>query len=97
MQNTKITSHYKMVYLKLVGKASQQVEESFEAAKSFTLKVLTAFLTLSILAFLAVFMYGMFYFTFVPSPEHEGQIFLEFEPCEETPGWPEGLVDIPFL
>jgi hypothetical protein len=37
-------------------------------------------------AFLAVFMYGMFYFTFVPSPEHEGQIFLEFEPCHETPG-----------
>jgi hypothetical protein len=31
-------------------------------------------------------MYGMFYFTFVPSPEHEGQIFLEFEPYQEVPG-----------
>jgi hypothetical protein len=28
----------------------------------------------------------MFYFTFVPSPKHEGQIFLEFEPCQEVPG-----------
>jgi hypothetical protein len=50
------------------------VEESLESAKSVTFKLLTAFLTLAILAFLAVFMYGMFYFTFVPSPEHEGQV-----------------------
>jgi hypothetical protein len=55
-------------------------------AKVFTLKLVTAFLTLAILIFVAIFMYGMFYFTFVPSPEHEGQIFLEFEPCQEVPG-----------
>ncbi len=70
----------------IIGKASQQVEETFESAKLYSYKIIIAILTLSILLFLAIFMYGMFYFTFVPSPEHEGQIFLEFQPCEETPG-----------
>ena len=32
-----------------------------------------------------VFMYGTFYFAFIPAPDHEGAIHPVFVPCEKTP------------
>ena len=33
----------------------------------------------------SVFIYGSFYFAFVPAPAHRAPLFLGFEPCENSP------------
>jgi len=62
------------------------VEQTFETVKFLMIRFVIVALTSSILIFFAIFLYGLFYFTFVPSAEHEGKVFLQFEPCLEVPG-----------
>ena len=45
-----------------------------------------AVLSFSLLITISVFMYGTFYFAFVPAPAHEGEVFPVFEPCDGQMG-----------
>ena len=36
--------------------------------------------------YISAFIYGSFYFAFVPPPIHSGPVHLVFEPCDENQG-----------
>lgn len=70
----------------LPSKASEQIEVLLELTKSMIYYTVVISLTLNLLGTVSVFMYGTFYFAFVPAPQHEGAIHPTFVPCERVMG-----------
>ena len=68
------------------ARATEQLEVVLEVTRSVVYFSVIAVLTVALLTFVSVFMYGTFYFAFVPSPEHAGPLFPVFEPCEARAG-----------
>ena len=68
------------------ARATEQLEVVLEVTRSVAYFSVIAVLTVALLTFVSVFMYGTFYFAFVPSPEHAGPLFPVFEPCHESMG-----------
>lgn len=67
----------------LPSAATQRVETLIVLARSIFYQSVIIFLTSGLLLGIAVFIYGSFYFAFVPSPIHQGPVHLIFEPCQE--------------
>ncbi len=66
--------------------ATQRVEALMWGIRGLLYQTVIALLTSGLLLMLAAFIYGSFYFAFVPSPVHEGPVHLVFEPCQENMG-----------
>ena len=66
--------------------AFQQAEEIFFLTRSVVYQSLMVFLTSGLLLGIAIFIYGSFYYAFVPLPIHQGPVHLIFEPCHEKMG-----------
>ena len=70
----------------LPGAATQRAEALVILARDIFYQSVVAFLTSGLLLGIAAFIYGSFYFAFVPSPIHQGDVHLVFEPCHEQMG-----------
>ena len=66
--------------------ATQRVETIFYISKIVLYQSVVISLTSGLLLMVAMFIYGSFYFAFVPSPIHKGPVHLIFEPCHEKLG-----------
>jgi len=66
-------------------RASDELERVTDIARLVALRTLIVVLTVAILILASVFIYGSFYFAFVPAPAHRAPLFLGFEPCENSP------------
>ena len=66
--------------------AFQQLEEIFFVTRTVIYQSLMVFLTSGLLLGIAIFIYGSFYYAFVPLPIHEGPVHLIFDPCNEKMG-----------
>lgn len=66
-------------------KAGDELEKATDVARMVALRTFIAILTVIILILASVFIYGSFYFAFVPAPAHRAPLFLGFEPCETSP------------
>ena len=66
--------------------ATQRIEALIFLARSLLYQSVIIFLTSGLLLAISGFIYGSFYFAFVPSPIHQGPVFLIFEPCHEKMG-----------
>ena len=71
---------------KLPGAIFQRAEELFGIGKTVLYQSVMVFLTSGLLLGIAIFMYGSFYYAFVPLPIHQGPVHLIFEPCQEKMG-----------
>jgi len=69
----------------LPRKAGDELDRLADAARLVAVRTLIAVLTVVILVLASVFIYGSFYFAFVPAPAHRAPLFLGFEPCETSP------------
>ena len=63
-----------------------RAEDTFNIARNIIFNVIQVILASGLLLAVAVFIYGSFYFAFVPSPLHSGPVHLGFEPCHEQMG-----------
>ena len=70
----------------LPNMATQRVETILLVLRTFMYQSVVISLTSGVLLFMAMFIYGSFYFAFVPSPIHHGPVHLIFEPCHEKMG-----------
>jgi len=66
-------------------KAGDELEKATDVARMVALRTFITILTVIILILASVFIYGSFYFAFVPAPAHRAPLFLGFEPCETSP------------
>ena len=69
----------------LPRKAGDELDRLADATRLVAVRTLIAVLTVVILVLASVFIYGSFYFAFVPAPAHRAPLFLGFEPCETSP------------
>lgn len=69
----------------LPRKAGDELDRLADVGRLVALRTLIAVLTVVILVLASVFIYGSFYFAFVPAPAHRAPLFLGFEPCETSP------------
>ena len=70
----------------LPAKTAEKIELLLDFTKSTVYYSIILGLLFSLLLYISIFMYGTFYFAFVPVPEHEGPIYPIFEPCEQEIG-----------
>ena len=70
----------------LPGAAFQKAEEAFSVTRTLVYQSMVVFLTSGLLLGIAIFIYGSFYYAFVPLPIHQGPVHLIFEPCQEKMG-----------
>lgn len=66
--------------------ATQKAEALILLARALIIQSITIVLASGLLFVVSVFIYGSFYFAFVPSPVHQGPVHLVFEPCQEKMG-----------
>ena len=69
----------------LPGQAILTVEQVMEIIKLVLSRTLIVLLTVTILVLVSLFIYGSFYFAFVPAPAHKAPLYLSFEPCQDSP------------
>ena len=72
--------------LALPRAALKQGEDLFFVTRTVVYQSLMVFLTSGLLLGIAIFIYGSFYYAFVPLPIHEGPVHLIFDPCNEKMG-----------
>lgn len=70
----------------LPSAAVLRAEEVFNVTAALIYQSMVVFLTSGLLLGIAIFIYGSFYFAFVPLPIHKGPVHLIFEPCHEEMG-----------
>merc|ERR1712226_1072267 len=70
----------------LPGAATQRAENTITNIKTILLQITTFVVTTGLLFYISAFIYGSFYFAFVPPPIHSGPVHLVFEPCHENQG-----------
>ena len=71
---------------RLPGAAVQKAEEVFNVTATLIYQSMVVLLTSGLLLGIAIFIYGSFYYAFVPLPIHQGPVHLIFEPCQEKMG-----------
>lgn len=84
MKNFAETQYTRVLGLK--GAAEQRVEDTLNIMKGIVYQTFMFSLTSGLLILISIFMYGSFYFAFVPSPIHQGPVHLTFNPCHTEPG-----------
>jgi hypothetical protein len=67
----------------LPSAAVQRAEEVFNVTGTLLYQSMVVLLTSGLLLGIAIFIYGSFYYAFVPLPIHRGPVHLIFEPCQE--------------
>ena len=70
----------------LPSAAVQKTEEVFNVTATLIYQSMVVLLTSGLLLGIAIFIYGSFYYAFVPLPIHQGPVHLIFEPCQEKMG-----------
>ena len=68
------------------GAATQRVEDVVLLTRALISQTIILIISFYLLFLLATFIYGSFYFAFVPAPIHQGPVHLIFEPCQEKIG-----------
>ena len=68
------------------GAATQRVEDVVLLTRALITQTIILIVSLYLLFLLSTFIYGSFYFAFVPAPIHQGPVHLIFEPCQEKMG-----------
>lgn len=66
-------------------KAAVKADEFVQLIRQIIQRIVIFFITAVSLVLASAFIYGSFYFAFVPAPTHQAPIFLGFEPCVDTP------------
>ena len=62
------------------------MEHTIDLLKYITYQTIQLILAFGLLLALSVFIYGSFYFAFVPAPIHSGPVHLIFKPCDSKMG-----------
>ena len=70
----------------IVAKVSSRAEIALEVIKKAVTLTFMIILCLSFLTAISTFIYGSFYYAFVPKPQIRAQLYPQFTPCEEKPG-----------
>ena len=78
----RITSKVKAI----PGAATQKIEDVVVLARAIVTQTIIFIVSAILLFVLSTFIYGSFYFAFVPAPIHQGPVHLVFQPCEEKMG-----------
>ena len=78
----KFTSRVKAI----PGAATQKIEDTLVLTRAIITQTIIFVVSAILLFVLSTFIYGSFYFAFVPAPIHEGPVHLVFHPCEEKIG-----------
>ena len=63
-----------------------RAENTIANIRTILLQITQVIVTIGLLFTISAFIYGSFYFAFVPPPIHSGPVHLVFEPCHENQG-----------
>jgi len=68
-----------------ISSGKSKLKNTIDSGREWIYRFVIVTLTALVLIFASVFMYGSFYFAFIPVVEHEASLHVGFQPCFDTP------------